>query len=143
MDAIRSNVNSMAHSYPTKNDIHFSNSNVKFHDIDVKNLYEIETQFMRNWVAFIGLFITAIIGVLPFIATSWVEKKEDRFNTILDNLKNRGIGLEVEFSNIKKELQCIKSLKSVAEKELKRARFICGRMENEAERIQIDSFYFI
>lgn len=140
MDAIRSNVNSMAHSYPTKNDIHFSNSNVKFHDIDVKNLYEIETQFMRNWVAFIGLFITAIIGVLPFIATSWVEKKEDRFNTILDNLKNRGIGLEVEFSNIKKELQCIKSLKSVAEKELKRARFICGRMENEAERIQIDSF---
>lgn len=110
-----------------------------FHDIDAKSLYEIETQFMRNWVAFIGLFITATIGIIPFIATSWVEKKEDRFNTILDNLKNRSIGLEVEFSNIKKELQCIKSLKSEAEKELKRARFICGRMEIEAERIQINS----
>lgn len=139
MDAIRSNINSMEHSYPIKNDVHSSNSDVIFHDIDVKSLYEIETQFMRNWVAFIGLFITATIGILPFIATSWVEKKEDRFNAILDNLKNRGIGLEVDFSNIKKELQRINSLKSVAERELKRARSICGRIENESERIQINS----
>ena len=139
MDAIRSNVNSIKHLYPTKDDVNFLNSDVFFHDIDMKSLYEIETQFMRNWVAFIGLFITAIIGVLPFIATSWVEKKEDRFNTILDNMKNRSIDFEAEFLNIKKEFQRINSLKSVAEEELKKARSICRRIENEAERIQINS----